>query len=258
MKVIVDGYVATDLREESSYDPSIALLPPTKFTEWTDSIVASNTNMYKIRRWGDPLLGRSVTGIGVSNFQAVGLYNKANKTLGGVSNYLRMPKADMNRVMALQIEDEYLEKKDAWRLQKMNWLCDKAGSPYFYFHHAQSGDWVTLSYMEWGTIAFGGNIVYIESVEVLDVKLTDGIRRQRPMGKVRSFRTTDWGRPLVELLAEGLVQRCFCAYLPNDKFGDTPKGIVYSPFYSPLDWTFINTTQVQPKEFYIPMQWVTK
>ena len=46
-----------------------------------------------------------------------------------------------------------------------------------------------------------------------------------------------------ELLAEGIVHRCFCAYHSNH-FGDSPKGIVDSPFYPMSDWDFSGTARL--------------
>ena len=237
---------------------NIPLLPLQKFVEWQDGILASNPDMYRVRRWGDPKLGRYVKDIGTSNFQAVGLYNLSNDTLGGVSNFLRIPQVDIKRLAAMQVEDSYEDKQPDWRSQKMNWLSKKMGTIYFYFHGFDSGSWRDLPYIEWGTIQLGGSLVCVEDVTTMEVKLIDGVKRSYQMARLRSFRYADWGRPLPELLAAGLVQRCFCSYLPDDKFGDSPKGIVYSPFWSPRDWTFIGPGQRQPEAFYIPMDWLTK
>jgi hypothetical protein len=73
------------------------------------------------------------------------------------------------------------------------------------------------------------------------------------MARLVGFRKTDWTRPLEELLAEGLVHRCYCAYKDN-RFGDSPKGIIYSPLFSPLDWDF--TGAKQPSAFYLPVEFL--
>jgi hypothetical protein len=215
--------------------------------------------MYRVRKWGDPVLGRLVQEIGTSNFQAVGLYNKANNTVGGVTNFLRIPHGDISKLAAMQLEDQYVDKVTDWRDQKMRWLVKYAGTIYFFRQLATAGTWYTLPEVQWGTIQLGGNLVQVESVETLLVKLpNETTKRQVKMARLKGFRKTDWERPLADLLAEGLVQRCFCAYLPNDKFGDSPKGIVYSPFWSPIDWTFIGPRQPQPDAFYLPMDWLVR
>lgn len=234
----------------------VPLLPLADFVAWQYGILASRPDVYRVRRWGDPVLGRSVKDIGVSNFQAVGLYNKIHDDLGGVANYLRIPHADVDRLKALQVEDEYIDKQPDWRKQKMNWLCKPSGTIYFW--SADSGDWTTLPYIEWGTIQLGGNLVCVEAIETINVKLTnDSVKRPYRMARLRGFRAADWSRPLTDLLADGLVMRCFCAYLPNDKFGDSPKGIVYSPFWSPFDWTFIGPGHT-PDALYIPIDWLVR
>jgi hypothetical protein len=237
---------------------NVPLLPLAGYVAWQDQVLARRPEMYRIRRWGDPVLQKSVADIGISNFQAIGLYNLANNTLGGVSNFCRIPHIDVNYLYALQVDDLYDDRQPDWRKQKMNWLCKQGGTIYFW--HSTTGDWSSLSYIEWGTIGLGGNLVQVESVEVLTVKLPDGVRRTLPMARLRAFRMMDQGRPLADLLAEGVVHRCFCAYLnpAPDTFGDSPKGIVYSPFWSPRDWTFIGPNQPQPDAWYLPMEWLVK
>jgi hypothetical protein len=238
---------------------NVPLLPWQEYVRWQDQVIARRPEIYRIRRWGDPVLGKSVADIGVSNFQAIGLWNKANQTMSGVANYCRIPHMDVNYLYALQVEDQYVDKVPDWRRQKMSWLCKTSGTIYFW--HASTGDWTNLSYIEWGTIALGGNLVQVEDIEVLTVKLPNATsKRSIPMARLRAFRMTDQARPLADLLAEGLVHRCFCAYQKPvpDTFGDSPKGIVYSPFWSPRDWTFISSSQVQPDAWYLPMEWLTK
>jgi hypothetical protein len=236
----------------------VPLLPWADFVRWQEQVLARRPEIYRIRRWGDPVMQKSVADIGVSNFQAVGLYNKSNNTFGGVTNFCRIPHIDVNYLYALQVEDEYVDKQPDWRKQKMNWLCKTRGTIYFY--SATTGDWTNLSYVEWGTIGLGGNLVSVESVDVLTVKMPNGTRRTLPMARLRTFRMTDQGRSLPDLLADGLVHRCFCAYLNPvpDTFGDSPKGIVYSPLWGPRDWTFIGPGQVQPDAWYLPMEWLVK
>jgi hypothetical protein len=236
---------------------TVPLLPLADFVAWQDQVLARRPEMYRIRRWGDPVLQKSVADIGVSNFQAIGLFNRANNTMGGVTNYCRISHVDVQYLASLQVDNEYLDKQPDWRKQKMNWLCKTGGTIYFW--RATTGDWTNLSYIAWGTIGLGGNLEQVEAIEMLLVKLpNETSKRTMPMARLRCFRMADQGRALPDLLAEGLVHRCTCAYLPNDKFGDSPKGIVYSPFWSPRDWTFINTSQAQPDAWYLPMDWLTR
>ena len=187
----------------------------------------------------------------------MGVFNKANNTVGGVSNFCRVGHTDIEYLKALQVEDEYVDKQLDWRRQKMNWLCKEGGTIYFW--NSMVGDWSSLAYILWGTIGLGGNLVQVEDVETLLVKLPNSsTKRNMPMARLRGFRMADQVRPLTDLLAEGIVHRCFCAYLPDDKFGDSPKGIVYSPFWSPRDWIFLGPNQTQPDAWYLPMEWLTK
>ena len=230
-----------------------------EFVEWQNSLLARpNSKLYKVRKWGDPIMvryGFDVDQAGTTNFQAVGLYNDGNRQFGAISNYIRLPHEDVLRLKAMQIEDEYEAKgkiKD-WRKQKMKWLCKARGTIYFYYHHASQGDWETLSYIEWGTLALGGNLVQVEGTEVVHAKMRNGMDGDVEVARLKGFGPFDWDRPLDDLLAEGLVHRCFCAYKSNH-FGDTPKGIVYSPFYSPQYWEFPGG--LRPTALYIPVEWL--
>jgi hypothetical protein len=173
-----------------------------------------------------------------SNFQAIGLYNDATE-FGAVSNYIVIPPEDVRRLEALQLEDRYEQKTDDWLRQKMNWLCQYRGSQYMFAdedNYRGEWGWRRPDGIRWGTIALGGNLVQVAETAWLEVKLPSRTEVESvKMAKLKGFRKTDWDRPLDELLAEGLVHRCFCVHKGND-IGDGPQGIVYSPFWSPEDW----------------------
>jgi len=217
-------------------------------------------SLYRLRKWGDEVLvneaGLSTDLIGGTNFQAIGLYNTVTMW-GGVTNFLNIPRFDIDRLMALQVEDDFQDKRPepgAWLDQKMNWLCKEKGTIYFTGDHMPG--WETAESIKWGTIALGNNLVQVEGVEDMFIATrAETQKRWRKMARLAGFRKTDWGKPLNELLARGLVHRCYCAYA-GDKLGDSPKGIIYSPFWSPLDWQFIGDAQPQPKAFYVPIEWL--
>lgn len=246
---------------------NVPLLDLEKYTEWQKTILATRSDIFRVRKWGDPVMvkegGLSTALIGGSNFQAVGLYNKATG-FGGVSNWLKIESGDVRRLAAMQLEDNYQDKQsgwnqtfnmEAWRAQKMNWLAKPKGTIYFWYHSFSSGNWYTLPHIEWGTIALGWNLVRVVGVETLKVKTPDGVIRTREMARLAGFQRSDWGRPLVDLLAEGVVHRCFSAYLGDD-IGDSPKGICYSPFFSPQGWDMGGAAQ--PAAFYLPVTWLIK
>jgi GH25 family lysozyme M1 (1,4-beta-N-acetylmuramidase) len=229
----------------------------TRFISLAKTSTPTGSNVYRLRKWGDPIMVRdtsaSVDIMGTSNFQAIGLWSKV-MGFGGVTSFLRIPRADIDRLAALQVEDNYVDKVTNWRDQKMRWLVKPKGTIYYGINSTET--WRTADYVEWGTIGLGYNYVTVEDRETLPVRVpSDDRPRPLDMARLAGFRKTDWGRPLAELLAFGLVHRCYCAY-SDDDLGDSPKGIIYSPFWSPLDWTFIGETKTQPQAFYVPFEWL--
>jgi len=221
-------------------------------------VFSGSGDIYRVMKWGDPVLvaeaGRTagnLTTDSKSNFQAIGLYNKVSNTMGGVSNWLSIPHADVLRLRDLQRPDWALYSRE----QKMNWLCKPKGTIYFYGD--MEGGWIGVPWLKWGTIALGNTLVQVEDLEMLVVKTPVGAKRWRKMARLAGFRSTDWARPLDELVANGLVHRCYCVYGTDDTLGDSPKGIVWSPFWSPEDWTF-GGADGQPDALYIPFDWLIK
>jgi hypothetical protein len=226
-----------------------------EFVEWQNNLLSiPGSRLYRVRKWGDPVMvkyGFDVSQTNTSNFQAVGLYNNGSREFGAISNFIRVSHADVLRLKALQIEDDYEVKREDWRSQKMNWLCKFRGTIYFFDN--DSDQWRTAPYIRWGTLALGGNLVQVVGTEIIRAKMRDGTTRKVEMARLKGFTISDWNRPLDNLLAEGLVHRCFCAYKRNH-FGDSPKGIVYSPFYSPQGWDFAGTAKATA--LYIPVEWL--
>ena len=241
--------------------PKMALLPIRKFVEWTDELVVADDSLWKVRIWGDPKIpDLTVTSGAVkenadSNFQAVGLYNDVTAR-GAVSNFITIEREDIDMLMAMQVEDEYEAKETNWLKQKMNWLCKEKGT--IYFTKDTGNDWETGPSIFWGTLALGGNLVRVEGNPI--TMEFPGAGAPIDVVKLAGFSKEDWYRPLDELLAEGLVHRCFCAYSANppDKPIDSPKGIVYSPFFSLLDWRFGEGGNKKPRALYIPIDHLVK
>lgn len=209
--------------------------------------------MRRVRKWGDPIMvqnGFDVNQIGSSNFQAVKAWNDGNRTWGGVTNFLRIPHDEVLLLRDLQFPETTQAghfDEDA----KMEWLCSYRGSIYMY--ERENDAWEDTPIIRWGTIALGGNLVQVERYEWLRLSLGSEAPRYYEMARLVGFTPADWERPMEDLLAEGLVHRCYCAYRDNG-FGDTPKGVVYSPFFSPLHYDFAGAEQ--PTALYLPTLWL--
>jgi len=214
---------------------------------------ALESKLFRVRRWGDPVmapLGFDVNVVNTTNFQAVGLYNKETG-FGAVTNFIHILRADIDNLRDMQFT-QVVDGRKFNQKQKTDWLCSFRGKIYMY--DEQLDDWEKAKRIRWGTLALGGNLVQVGGFENFKVKLPgEDQTREHKMARLVGFRKTDWSRPLDELLAEGLVHRCYCAY-KNNQFGDSPKGIVYSPFYSLLDWDFAGAKQ--PRALYIPFEYL--
>lgn len=241
-----------------------ASLPLAEYVQWQNSLLSiPGSRLYRVRKWGEQVMATegaftlTIPKAAPSNFQAVKVWSPEGGW-GGVTNYLKIPHADVRKLAAMQLEDVFDEKElghnsildmEKWLVQKMAWLCDEDGRIYM---RAQA--WKNLAEIRWGTIVLGGNLVTVEGTIEVRTKLPNKASVEKvKMARLKGFGKFDWKRPLDDLLAEGLVHRCFCAYA-NDVPGDTPKGVVYSPFYSPRDWDFCG--KAQPKAFYIPWSWL--
>jgi hypothetical protein len=239
--------------------PIHALKPREKYLEWITSLEAASDRLYRVRKWGDPVmrkLGFDVTNDGgvegaaknMGHFQAVGLYNKFNREFGGVTNHLGIQRDEIDHLIQMQFEQEFNGKMVTVK-NKMNWLCAFRGNIFMY--DDKSDSWETSPQIRWGTIALGGNLVQVEGFEDIEAKLPgEDLPRLHSMARLVGFQKKDWARPLDELLAEGLVHRCFCVQKKN-QFTDVPnKGIVYSPFFSPRERGFDGMKQIDA--LYIP------
>lgn len=211
--------------------------------------------MRRVRKWGDPVMvqyGFDVNQVGTSNFQAVRSYNKETG-FGAVTNFLYIPH---NEVMQLR-DMQFAETTDRGYYDedsKMEWLCSYRGSLYMYDN--ESDEWQSAPRIRWGTLTLGGNVVQVERYETIRTifgTVDNKYLQDVPMARLVGFTPSDWARPLSDLLAEGLVHYCYCAY-KNNQFGHTPKGVIYSPFYSPAVYDFGGTKQ--PDALYIPVVWL--
>jgi len=214
---------------------------------------ALESKLYRIRKWGDSEMikyGFDVNQVDTTNFQAVGLYNKETG-FGAVTNYLYILREDIDNLRNMQF-DQAIDGKNASKEGKMNWLCGFRGKMYMYDN--KDDDWQVAPRIRWGTVSLGGNLVQVDGFEEMTLQLRGGHPKAvHTMARLVGFRKSDWNRPLEDLLAEGLVHRCYCAY-KNNQFGDTPKGVVYSPLFSPLDWDFNGVKQ--PSAFYLPTEYL--
>jgi len=211
--------------------------------------------MRRVRKWGDPVMityGFDVNQVGTSNFQAVRSFNKETG-FGAVANFLRIPHEEVMLLRNLQFPEQ-TDRGFYDEDSKMEWLCSYRGSLYMY--DTEEDEWPTAPQIRWGTLTLGGNLVQVEHYEVIrtvfgpndDKRLQDVM-----MARLVGFTPADWARPLADLIAEGLVHYCYCAY-KNNGFGHTPKGVIYSPFYSPKWYDF--SGNAQPDALYIPVVWL--
>lgn len=211
--------------------------------------------LMRIRPWGDPVMvkyGFDIANIGTTNFQAVKCWNDGNREFGAVTNFLRIPHDQILKLRDLQFA-QWWEGVYYTPDQKMNWLYDQGGGT-LYFPDGTPQDWEIAPTLRWGTVSLGGNLVQVERIETQKVGWEDQAPRDWQMARLIGFQPSDWSRPLQDLLDLGLVHRCTCVYRDN-RMGDTPKGIIYSPFYDPKGgYDFAGTAR--PTALYLPLEWL--
>jgi len=227
------------------------------YIKWEGTIALPGSNIYRVRHWGDVVfhrLGLDTEIVHTSNFQAVGLYNKVTG-FGAIANYIHVLRDDIDHLIDMQF-DQIVDGKKMTVEDKMNWLCQYVGRIYFF--DSRKDSWQSSERIRWGTLALGGNLVQVVDEDWITLKYPGeepGKKAvKRRMMKLKGFRKSDWSRPIDELLAEGLVHRCFVANSGNS-FADTSRCIVYSPFYDITQWTFNNGT-AKPDGLWIPWHYL--
>lgn len=206
-----------------------------------------SASVRKLRKWGDPVMtawGYDVNQVGTTNWQNIALWNP-HTGYGAITNYLWIERVWIDYLRSLQFGGDNGVGEYHNQDSKMGWLCRDEGAIYL-----DAGTWKTADRIKWGTTAIGGNFVTVEEYAVQRAEdKSIGRVVNLPMARVKCFRKSDFARPLDDLIVEGVVHRCYCVY-KNNGFGDSPKGIIYSPMWSPLDWDFGGSKQ--PDAFWIP------
>lgn len=214
----------------------------------------ANLNLRTIKKWGDPVMvfyGFDVDQAGTTNFQAVKTWNDGNKTWGAVTNFLRIPHTEVMKLRNMQFDEDFNGERYT-KDNKMEWLCGHRGNIYMYEN--EGDDWETAPVIRWGTVSLGGNVVQVERYETIELSIGTEPKRPYEMARLVGFRPSDWDKPLDRLISEGLVHICSCAYRNNAFSWNTPKGRIYSPFFSPLDYDFAGTAI--PTALYLPTIWL--
>ncbi|HEY5731857.1 MAG TPA: DUF5915 domain-containing protein [Anaerolineales bacterium] len=220
--------------------------------EWAP--LPPKTELYKALNWGDKILveqaglsalaktddGRTVG----SNFNPLPIFSNSG-TWSAIVNALILPREDVDGLIDLQEEDEYTVR------EKMNWLVYEGNNDRPYWCKGQ-GDWKTAKRIWWGTIVFGGQWVLTDGDVTFFTQLPqEKSPRDVPMKRLVCFRKSDWGK--THHTHPWLVHRA-TQVDDKDRFSDEPRGIIYSPLWSPLDWKFAGNPKLDA--FYIPTDWL--
>ena len=233
--------------------------------------------LFTARKWGDPILvaqGAYSAELrdNVGQFQVINIYVPETGNFSSITNFNKLTHDDLVNLARTQLihfghpvtipleQMRKLEKKplDGFSLQqKMNWLyrvLEKWGDP-----PAQEfwglGQWFEAPEGRYGTMVRGGQMLAC-TVETFDVqcKLSgEPAKRTVKMRKLLPFRRSDWGKTHTQY--PWLIQKCTVAFLPKDKYSETPKGVIYGPVA--LDWRdFPFAGKHTPSAYYIPDDWM--
>jgi hypothetical protein len=215
-------------------------------TEWAP--LPPDTKLYRALNWGDePLVkqaGLSALFVG-SNFNPLPIFSNSG-TWSAIVNALIIPREDVDRLIELQVPED-----DFPVANKMNWLVYDGYNTRPYWCKG-GGDWKTAPKIWWGTILFGGQLVLTDGDATFFTKLPEeDAPRDVPMKRLVCFRKSDWGKK--HITHPWLIQKATQVDHKN-KYSDVPRGFIYSPLWSPLDWDFAGGQQ--PDAFYIPTDWL--
>lgn len=222
--------------------PQIAAIPP-------------DTKLYRALNWGDEPLVKQA-GLSAlfkhdngkmvgSNFNPLPIFSNSG-TWSAIVNSLIIPREDVDRLIKLQVPEGEFSTAN-----KMNWLVYDGFNVRPYWCKG-GGDWKTAPKIWWGTILFGGQLVLTDGDATFFTKLPEeDAPRDVPMKRLVCFRRSDWGK--THATHPWLIQKATQVDHKN-RYSDMPRGFIYSPLWSPLDWDFAGSQQ--PDAFYIPADWL--
>jgi len=222
---------------------------------------APAVKLFTVRKWGDPILyeldGMTTEGA-VGSFQEVPLFHTdPNKpTMGyfnALSSFQTLGVSEKNFLYKIQPDD--FDKYGFTVEQKINLMIQNPpiiGAPKQAYWIKEGGDWDSPQFtgMNFGTLVFGGQAVQVEMEggKPKEYKFF-GKYRNRELSEWISFykllgmRRSEMARPVAELLAEGKIQRYTTANRgagQENIYNDHPRGVMYHPVWSPLDWRVNN------------------
>lgn len=209
---------------------------------------------HTVRRWGDKKMIQFMaydTAITGGNFQVITLFTPIGN-FQAVQQFQKLDTTAMTLLKSLQIADANFTAA-----QKMNWLCsDGEGRPYW----TKGGKWSDGKWtvFEFGTLVFGGQKIAVEMnngapVEYVfkgNYKTDTGGRHNITFYKLEGLRKAD-----IPLVNSGIISHATHPHLiqkataanagsGGNAYTDTPRGIIYHPVWSPLDWSSNNGNQL--------------
>lgn len=223
---------------------------PIKFTFDT----VSTPDLYRLRNWGDPILVQQaglsakfeVNGKPIgSNFNPIPLWLDNNQW-SAIAQALIIPHADVMRMSSMQ------DPSDGFSVdEKMRWMVyDGHGTRPMW---TKGGKWFEAPQAWYGTMAFGNNIIQVDDQKSFMTKLPNEDQvRSVSMYRLVCFRNTDWGK--THKTHPHLIHKA-TEVNDQDKLNEYPRGTIYSPLWSPLDWDYSGT--FRPQGMWVPVDWVT-
>jgi hypothetical protein len=196
--------------------------------------------LFRVRKWVIPEDGMDTAKEGFSSFQEVPLFTPAGG-FGAITQFQRLTAIEEACLRSMQIEN------DGWGFtvtQKMGWLISSINGEREY--------WRKDGVLVFGTMVNGGQIIQVET-DIYNKPVEYVFKanyRNDPvaMGKhditfykllgLRRSQVADVGAKIINYETHPhLVHRCTVAWYPDNRYTDhTPKGIVYTPVWSPLDY----------------------
>jgi hypothetical protein len=256
----MDGWVLTedinytDSEADSSSTPSNVPAPDSATLDSTINQSTTNSNgigKFRLKRWdelnpSDSFSARERGGVDQFSFYTPYITDASGKWCGDWSsnnNFSILTSADMQKIAAMQIEDESnLKAKMAW----LTWAGeDSWGAPM-----RCNGNWNEVNQVKMIAAFYAGQMVEVLERRTIFCNF-QGVKDNVPMSRIRTFSRADFGKTFAT--DPHLIHKVTAVSTSNN-YREKVKGTVYIPVALGPEFDFAG--QFQPANWWLMDRWI--